>query len=132
MFPKIFIPYLLLLYMNVKVNIGYLITSINDWVNIYKHQKLPPKTAKTSKIQKRTARAKLMRTLMLLSTVTTVIRGSELQLSNQLNAFVNANGLLQTRKLPRSLINDVRGLLKENLIEELLNNNELNTGILDT
>ena len=73
-----------------------------------------------------------MRTLLLLSTVPTVIGGSELKLSNQLNAFMNADGLLQNRKLPRSLISDVRGLLKENLIEELFSNDELNTRILDT
>ena len=60
------------------------------------------------------------------------MRGSEIQLSNHLNAYVNADGLLNTRKLPRSMINDVRGLLKENLIKELMNNDELITGILDT
>ena len=73
-----------------------------------------------------------MRTLMLISSIPQFDLANDITLSNNLNAFVNTNGVLQTNKLPNHLINDLRALINDNKFESMVPTSDIQTGIIDS
>ena len=137
MSPTIILPFLLLLLMQLesKSTFNYLFAIPADVMSHLKHKWLkikPPESKAKVKQTNRTSRKSLMKTLMILSTIPVTLRGKEINLSNQLKAFVNTDGIVQTRKLPSNLITDMKGLLRENVFEEMVDNKDLSTGIIDS
>ena len=62
----------------------------------------------------------LTRILMLVSSIPQFDLASDITLSNNLNAIVNTNDVLQTNKLPNYLINDLRALINDNKFESMV------------
>ena len=69
---------------------------------------------------------------MLLSSLPIFLHGQQIELSNNLSGYVNSQGILQSNKLPQHLLNDIRGLIRNNEVESLFGKINLSTGICDT
>ena len=64
---------------------------------------------------------------MLISSIPQFDLANDITLSNNLNTFVNTNGVLQTNKLPNHLINDLRALIHDNKFESMVPISDIQT-----
>ena len=64
---------------------------------------------------------------MLISSIPQFDLANDITLSNNLNAFVNTNGVLQTNKLPNHLINDLTALINDNKFESMVPISDIQT-----
>ena len=109
-------------------------TNLRQWIKIvfYEENYDPPPTKYKQKCNKRNKNIYIMQTLLLISSIPQLELAADKQLSNNLNAFLNHNGILQTNKLPNHLINDLKGLIDETKFESMIPNDHIQTGIIDS
>ena len=112
----------------------YSAKNLRQWTKIIFYEKNyePPTTKYKQKINKRNKNKTIMQTLLLISSITQLKLAFNKNLSSNLNAFLNQDGILQINKLPNHLINDLKGLIEQAKFESMLPNDHIKTGIIDS
>ena len=147
MAPKVVLPFLLLLLIKLQ-NVplfGYIMKAVicKDTLccmfllsyittGITQDTKTINNTKHQNKIINRTARKYLMTTLLMCSLIPEMLMGNDLKTSNDVKGFMNADGILRTRQLPNDLMKDIRGLIRSNILEDIVTNNSMSTAIIDS
>lgn len=111
----------------------FFIPDIKLWIkNLLHNNDKKTMTKFQKKISTRNRYKNLMKMLMLISSIPQFDLAKDIGLSNNLNAFVNSNDILQTNKLPNHLINDLRSLIDNNKFESMVPSSGIQTGIIDS
>ena len=93
----------------------YSAANLRQWTKtiFYEENYEPPTTKYKQKLNKRNKNKTIIQTLLLISSIPQFELSIDQKLSSNFDSFLNQNGILQTNKLPKHLINNLKGLIDQ-------------------
>ena len=107
---------------------------LSDWfsLSINSNTKKPPDPKSVRKRKLRKERSQWYKTLLLTLTVPHFLTKADLDKTNFLKGFLGSEGILRTNDLSNSMINNLRGMIDEDLRDEMLNVKGMECAVCDT